>query len=366
MTKPLTILHTESSCGWGGQEIRILTEAVGMQALGHHVLLACPHQAPIYQAAQELGLPVQALPIERKSLHGLRALGQWLNTQSIDMINTHSSTDSWLVALARAFNYYQGAVVRTRHVSALINSNLATRWLYTKGCDFVITTGERLRQHVIDATGLDSSRTQSIPTGIDLNQFKVGDKAPARLACGLPQDKVIIGIVATLRSWKGHQYLIEAIAQLNRPDILVLIVGEGPNRSNIETSTAINRLTDQVYFAGNQTNVTLWLQVMDLFVLPSYANEGVPQSLMQAMACGIPVVSTPVGSIDELVEDKVTGRLVAPKSSSALAEVINELLHNQAQCKQLAQRALKRVQTTYAQPIMVNQMQMVFEKVVRC
>ena len=322
----------------------------------------CPAQAPIYREAQKRGLPVTALPIEKKSLKGLIALGRWLRTQPIDVINTHSSTDSWLVALARALGFYHGAVVRTRHVSAPIQSSVATRWLYTKGCDFVVTTGEKLRQHVIEQTGVVQSRVQSVPTGIDLTQFKGGNPLQVRHDLKLPVDKIIIGIVATLRSWKGHQYLIEAVAQLNRADVFLLIVGEGPNRPNIETAIQVNGLANQVALVGNQINVVPWLQAMDLFVLPSYANEGVPQSLMQALACGLPVISTSVGSIDELVEDGLTGRLVTPQHSAALASVLNELINDPQQRQQLAQQGQERVTSTFSLPKMVATMQTVFER----
>lgn len=335
-----------------------------MQALGHQVSLVCPEQASIYREAQKQGLPVTALAIERKSLKSLLALGKWLRTQTIDVINTHSSTDSWLVALARAIGWYKGGIVRTRHVSAPIKPTISSRWLYTKGCDFVVTTGEKLRHQVIEQTKINSERVRSIPTGIDLNKFNSGNKYQSREVCLLPQDKIIIGIVATLRSWKGHRYLVEAIAQLKNPNILILIVGEGPNRPNIEAAIQTNHLMNQVYFAGNQVNVVPWLQTMDLFVLPSYANEGVPQSLMQAMACGIPVISTPVGSISELVQDRKTGRLVPIQDSTKLAEVINELVTDKEQSQQLVQQGLMAVRNTYALPIMLNHMQEAFVQVV--
>lgn len=102
--KPLRILHTESSTGWGGQEIRILTEAQGFMARGHQVGLITPPEATIYSEAQRRGIPVIGLPIARKHLRPLLAMRQWLahHAQGFDVINTHSSTDSWLVALANA------------------------------------------------------------------------------------------------------------------------------------------------------------------------------------------------------------------------------------------------------------------------
>jgi glycosyltransferase involved in cell wall biosynthesis len=360
----LKILHTESSCGWGGQEIRILDEAQGMMAAGHSLQIVCSAQSVIYREAQRRGVPAAALPLEAKTLRGLWAVWQWLREHPVDVVNTHSSTDAWLVALARLFLPHKPAVVRTRHVSAPIKPTWATRWLYRKGCDFVVTTGEKLREHVLERTGLTADKVKSVPTGVDTARFCPGDKTAARQQCGLPPDKMIIGIVATLRSWKGHTYLVEAVARLQREDVLLLIVGDGPNLPNIEAAIAKHQLHQQVIFAGQQADVVPWLRAMDIFVLPSYANEGVPQGLMQAMACGLPVVSTPVGSITELVADGRNGLLVPERDAVSLADTLKTLLDNDVDCVSMGKAAQDSVQQCFASRGMLQNMAEVFQSVV--
>jgi len=94
--RPLSIVHTENSAGWGGQEIRILTEARGMLERGHRVTLLTPPETPIYGAAARYGVPAVPLGIRRKQPSDLFVLRAWLSRhrQSIDILNTHSSTDS--------------------------------------------------------------------------------------------------------------------------------------------------------------------------------------------------------------------------------------------------------------------------------
>lgn len=354
------ILHTEASCGWGGQELRILTEAVGMQARGHRVTLVCPEQAPIYSEALKRGLRAVALPIGRKNLTGLSALRRWLKTEKVDVINTHSSTDSWLAALARLGLPGRPAIVRTRHISPPVSNNWTTRWLYTRGTDFIVTTGERLRERLIEDNGFAAGRIASVPTGIDPQRFAPGDRSRARDALELPRDRTIVGIVATIRTWKGHEYLVEAIARLKRKDILLLMVGDGPNRPNVEAAIDRFGMRDQVYLAGNRENVGDWLQAMDLFVLPSYANEGVPQSIMQAMFCGLPVISTPVGSIDEIVQDGKTGLMVEPKNVEALSQAIARLIDHPELAASLAAAGSERALSGYSLDLMVGRMEKLF------
>src|SRR5208282_1153726 len=320
--RPLSIVHTEASAGWGGQEIRILGEASGMLARGHHVRLVTPIETPIAAAAARAGIPVTALPIERKGLQDFWSLRRWLGAErmQVDIINTHSSTDSWLTAIACATMRDPPPIVRTRHVSTEINEGAATRWLYADATAHIVTTGEALRSQLLTRLRIPNNRVSSVPTGIDLTRFVPGDVYAARRQLGL-RPRPALGCVATLRDWKGHDYLLEAIA-LDRSGWSgwsVFIVGDGPHRPKLEAHLAALELGDLVCFVGRQDDVVPWLQAMDLVTLPSFGEEGVPQAIMQAMACGIAVVSTPVGAIAEAVEDELTGLLVAPRSAEALS-----------------------------------------------
>ncbi|MEK7206532.1 MAG: glycosyltransferase family 4 protein, partial [Pseudomonadota bacterium] len=114
---PMHIVHTEASRGWGGQEIRVLTEAEGMIRRGHRVTLLCPPDARILAEAGLRNVPVAVLPIGRKRLRGILAVYRWLKANPADVVNTHSSTDTWLVALAALLLKNPPPLVRTRHIS---------------------------------------------------------------------------------------------------------------------------------------------------------------------------------------------------------------------------------------------------------
>ena len=99
----MNIVHTESSLGWGGQEIRVLAESQGMRERGHEVTVVCAEGARILEEAPRWQVPVVALPIGRKNWTALRSLKDWLSRHRCDVLNTHSSTDSWLGSLATAW-----------------------------------------------------------------------------------------------------------------------------------------------------------------------------------------------------------------------------------------------------------------------
>jgi hypothetical protein len=141
--KRLRLLHTESSCGWGGQELRVLAESEGMVGRGHEVWIAAPAESRLCAEARERGLRTVAMPIARKSWAGFKAVRGFLSAYAPDVVNTHSSTDAWLAALARIGLRRTPTLVRTRHISAPIPRNPASRWLYRRATARIVTTGAR-------------------------------------------------------------------------------------------------------------------------------------------------------------------------------------------------------------------------------
>jgi glycosyltransferase involved in cell wall biosynthesis len=360
------ILHTESSTGWGGQEIRILTEAEGMLRRGHHVTLVTPASAEICSAARKRGIPVVALPIEKKRPGALAAMRCWLAAHrgELDLINTHSSTDAWLTALARLSLRAAPPMVRTRHVSTAVAKNRATRWLYQSATRHIVTTGEALRRQLVEQNGFDPGRITSVRTGIDLEHFRPLPRGDCRRALGLAEQPTL-GILATLRDWKGHDYLLDAWALLRPrfPDWRLLFIGDGPRRGHLERRIAEQRLAASVLLVGNRDEVPLWLNSLDLFALPSYGDEGVPQSIMQAMACGLAVVTTPVGAIEEAVQRDRTALVVPPKDARGLADALGALMGSSARRAAMGEAGRRFAEENFGIEAMLDRMETVFSAV---
>lgn len=359
----MRIVHTEASCGWGGQEIRILEEANGLIARGHQVSLICPKEAPIFDRAAHYGVPAYALPIGRKNIAGLTAMYRWLKNHPVDVVNTHSSTDSWLVGLSCLALSSPPKIVRSRHISAPVSPNRSSRWLYGKSASHVVTTGEKLRLQLIKDLDLKPKNVTSVPTGIDTSRFYPGDKQQARQQLGLNTANHYLGIVATLRSWKGHLFLLEAFERCHLPNWKLLIVGEGPMLTQIQNKIADLNLEDRVELVGQKTNPEDWMRALDLFCLPSYANEGVPQSIMQAMLCGLPVITTPVGAILEAAEENETALVVEPKNVEALIQAINQLAANENLRLSMGNKGRERAVRLFSKDIMLDKMALIFSKV---
>ena len=362
----LAIAHTEASMGWGGQEIRTLTEAAGFIRRGHRAVVYAAPGARIADEAPRFGVPLVTLPIGRKRWRGLRSLSRALAEHPVDVVNAHSSTDAWLAALACAWlrrsRRRAPVLVRTRHVSIRVPNDPATRWLYRVATARVVATGEALREQLIRDNGLDPSRVDSVPTGIDGARFMPGSREAARRELGLPRDVPIVGIVATLRSWKGHRHLVDALPRLAHRDARLVIVGDGPQRAALEAQVDALAIRDRVTFAGQQRDVAGWLAALDVFALPSYANEGVPQALLQAMFSAIPCVTTDAGAIPEIARDRETAHVVPREDPAALAAAIDEILDHPEESAALAQRARAFVVPRYGLDTMLDRMEDVFRR----
>jgi len=351
----MNIVHTESSLGWGGQELRILSESQGLAKRGHELTLLCPPEARIYSEAPNFGLRTVALPIGKKRWAGVQALKRWFTENACDVVSTHSSTDSWLSALALLGK--GTPIVRTRHISAAVPRNPLSRWLYSRPVR-IVTAGEALRRELIERNGIDPERVESVPTGHDTQRYRPGDRTAARARTGLPADATLVGIIATLRSWKGHRFLLEALPER----ATLVIVGDGPQREALTARVAELNFQSRVIFAGNQRDVVPWLQALDIFALPSYANEGIPQALVQAMLVGLPCVTTHVGSISELASDGTTALVVPPQDARALRRALERLISDETLRHKRGGAARRQCEETLSVERMLDRMEDIYRR----
>ena len=357
----MRILHTESSQGWGGQEIRVLRESQKLVERGHEVFLLCNPESSIacHASVYAPGVSLVSVGLRKKRLPELLNARHALLKLCPDIVVCHSSTDHWLVALARLTTSRDIALARARHISTPIGTDTVTRWLYSRGCELILTTGAGIRESMIAAGFGSSEKIHSIPTGVRGATFGMLSKREARGLLSLPVEKVFVGIVATLRSWKGHDDLLQAFS-IMREGIDLLIVGDGPRFQALTEMVSRLGLVDRVHFVGRQETVAPWLSALDVYVQPSYANEGVPQSILQAMATGLPIVSCPVGGIPEALTDYGAACLVPPRSVPALRGALEQMIEGLTSLP--ARDHLKMVK--YTEDDMAIECELVYERTV--
>lgn len=366
----MRIVVAESSTAMGGQELAVLLHAEGLRKRGHDVRLILEPGSPIFGKAVARGLPVDQVAMGRARYPAaIAAFRRILADTRPALLHVNSSRDSWIGGLAARLVSPRVKVVRSRHISTPLKKTPATRFLYRTLMDFVIVTGGELtRRGLIERDGLAPDRVAAFPIGLDVEEFKPGPPdADLRKELGLPPGHRLVGLIAYLRSYKGHEYFIEAAARVlsRATDVTFLIVGEGPEEARLRERIASSGLSSAVRMLGFRDDLLNVFRSLDLFVIPSVEGDTIPQALMQALAMALPVVSTTVGSIPDVVRDGVTGFVVPPRDASALAERILALLNDAALRAAMGRRGRALVEREYSLARMLDRLEAVYEQVAR-
>lgn len=363
--KTTHILHTEWSKGWGGQEIRILAESQAFTERGYSVTIASDPNSQLFKRATSAG--INTVPISMHKGVDLRALVKLtkiIRDYNVNIVHTHSSVDARYGGLAARLT--GRPVVRSRHLSTMIKRSPLSWLLYMKLADRVITSAESIRQEMIHRNRMSPNKIIAIPAGIDEKKFSLDRDLPdIRSKLGLSEGDFVVGIVAVIRSWKGHKYLIDAISLLKNhiPNIRLLIVGDGPIRTEIEQKIAQDGLAGHIILTGHQANPVSYIKTMDVVVLPSYSNEATSQALPQAMAMKRPVIATNVGGLPEVVINKQTGLLVPPSDAVSIAAAIKQLYDDPSLRQQLAANGYQHILQNFTFDNMINRTEEVYQSV---
>lgn len=361
----ITILHTEWSSGWGGQEIRILSESVAFRERGYNMIIACQPDSRLKEQAARAGIPVVDIRIRKGPEFGsIVRLMRVMRGMDVDLVHTHSSVDAWKAGLAARILGLP--VVRSRHLSTPVAVRRTSYFVYMRLADRVITSGAAIRNALIHDNGMIPEKIVSIPAGIDEKRFNPGvDGRPVREELGLSETDFVVGIVSVLRSWKGHKYLIRAISALAAQDkqAKLLIVGAGPQEGNLRKLVSELNLRDRVVMTGHRTDVPECMAAMDCIVLPSTKNEATSQVLPQAMAMKKPVIATRVGGLAEVVDDGKAGLLVQPCDAGELQKAISWARDNPEPARLMAERGYDHCLKYFTFDEMINRTEAVYMSV---
>jgi glycosyltransferase involved in cell wall biosynthesis len=318
------------------------------------------------------GTQVEVLHLPRRSLLAFpwwladmirmwRAISQFIIDHKIDVIQTNilGGLNFWVLALAHTmalpvvtFNFHSQRFLPTaegrsaKNVLYRLAYRLARRWVN----DYVAVSTET-KAAMVRQLGLNETEITVIGNGVDMHRYQQPvDRHQVRHQLGLePETKVLI-TVGTLRTAKGHRYLIEAAGDVIKahPNVHFLFVGDGELRLELEAQVTACDLTDKIHFLGDRRDVTELLAASDLFILPSLW-EGLSMALLEAMAAANPIVATSVSGTSQVLTHAETGILVPPGDAPALAQAIIDLLSQpDAETKAMGEAARRSVAARFS------------------
>ena len=339
---PLTILQITHQGGPAGSTQSIFNLSQYLNRRGHRVLLGCRGDVLLARLAREAGLPVIPLVFTpRREL--TRALGAALAREGVDVINSHATLDRraltwlrWRGRLSQAFVVTRRTMPRTSPLELLPVGLTADR---TIAVSEAVARALRRRLH-------PGARLRVVPNGIALERVDAplppAELAAARAALGDPGGRPVVAIVSRL---KDQHVVLQALSRFQR-GVVVACVGTEPD-DRLQALARALPARHRVVFVPLGERALAFYHLATLAALPSRM-EGLSQSLLEAMALGLPVVASDAGGNSDLVRSGETGLLVPPLDPAAWAEALERLLGDGGQARRLAQagRALVRREFT--------------------
>jgi glycosyltransferase involved in cell wall biosynthesis len=230
----------------------------------------------------------------------------------------------------------------------------AVIWEMVRLADRVVCNGNAVRENLIGARQL-TAPVSVIPNGVDCEYFRPSSamRASTRQGLGFAESDFVLGTVANVRPVKNYPFLLRTMARIagTHPHVRLLSVGGGPQLEEMKALARSLGVADRVQFTGLVKDVRPYLAAMDAFALCSSV-EGNPNVVLQAMAMGVPVISTSVGEVPYLIEHDVSGLLFAPGDESAFVANVGRLAGNDRYRQTLAEVAWRRART-YSLPQMI-------------
>jgi len=362
MPAPIPVLLMARELNLGGTERQLTEMAKALDRSRFEPHVGSFHSAGL--RANDLtaaGVPIAEFPIRSfaslSAFTAARALGRYLNRHHIQLVHTFDVP----------MNLFAAPVSRAYGVRSLLSSQRAYRTL-TPGwrthllratdriVDGIVVNCRAIERHLIEDEKVPAHRIHLCYNGIDTQLFR-----PQRRDAGAP---LTIGIVCALRPEKGLHTLMAAFAEVRRrhPAIRRLIAGDGPARPQLEKARRELGLGESCLLEPATTNVTGYLNTIDIFVMPSLS-EALSNSLMEAMACGCAAVASGVGGNPELVEEGRTGFLFRSEDAACLAQKLRVLVENETLRKNLASAGARFVHDHFSIEKSARRMAEIYEEV---
>jgi len=245
------------------------------------------------------------------------------------------------------------------------------RRFYSRFVDRYVTLSRDLAGYLTDTVGLAPERIEQIYNGVDTERFKPVALRPPTAGCPFaPEGHLLIGSVGRMQGVKNPLSLAQAFVTLlkRRPEwknqLRLVMAGDGPLRERVMQHLASAGVADCCFVPGDRSDIAAWMQGLDIFVLPSLA-EGISNTVLEAMATGLPVLATRVGGNEELIRDGETGLLVPAADDEALAAALERLVESAALRQQLGAQARLEVQARFSLSRMVADYGRLYDNAIR-
>lgn len=359
--QPLRILHMASSQRWTGAAEPSAMLALEQIRQGHQVDYACIAGSSFQRRLEELGVPlVPGFLFDRRLrpdhlMQDVRRLRAYVAEKKPDVIHCHLPHDNWIAALAlrRPFNKRTSrpVVIRTMHRDAPPRHDIAHRWLGGKGTDLIIAVSQAQRQSLIDVVGLPPYRVKWVRGAVDLEKFRPGlPPSHIREIYNIPAEAHVAGIVARMQAHRGHHLFIDTIETVVKSEssAFYALAGRGEIKDELVARIREHKLHDHLRRIGyRKHDLPETYAAMDVVVMLVPGSDGTCRAMLEAMACGRPVIGSRRGAIADTIQPGVNGWLIEPDNRDELAYALIDALRDIEATRRMGEAARRYVEENH-------------------
>lgn len=373
--KRLTVLQIVDGFRMGGAENKLWELIENLDPSRYRSLVANVGPAgPLEKRFYDLGVPI--FQCQRHSRFDPRPVFQLRRIMTEQQVDIVQNTLFWAdVVGATAAKLARVPVVLSwetvTHEGNPYHNKLQRRAGYhwaMQWTDKVVAVSHEIKQSLIKNRGLEADKIQVIHYGVDLQKFNArGLYQEKRKALGFGADTLVIGVVARLEKVKGHRYFVEAFKNLvqKHTKLQAIFVGDGSCREELTAQIRNYRLQERIHFLGVRKDIPELLNAIDLFVLPSIAGEGLPNVVLEAMACGKPVIATRVGGTPEAVRHQENGYLAEPADVASLQLALGKALSDPQRLRQMGQRSREIAEQAFSLQKQISSFEKLYQQLYR-
>lgn len=349
-SRSLRIHIVSSQRTLGGGEVQAFLLAEGLHQRGHDVTVATPSEAPLGGMIRAAGIQHFDLGARFRGVRSMARLGRELRRCRPEVIHL---ADPHAVLYGGIASYLTGVGRRVGWRTTCFP--IRSRRLYRLCCDAVVCVADEIVRMCREA-GIDADRLHRVYSAADARKLDTGVRERGRSKLGLCDGDTLVLCAATLTSCKGHLDLIEALTPLfaQRPDLFLALAGDGQLREDLEREVQQRGIARQVLFLGHRSDMPDLLAAADLLAVASHL-EGICGIIIEAMMAGLPVVTTRVGGIPELLEplgeDAPALPLawgVPPHQPAVLRQAIDAAISDPTEMQQRSHRARSYARSAYS------------------
>ena len=359
------VQHVLLSLQPGGLENGVVNVINGLDSLRIQNSVCCLKQAGEFASRiKDRGVPVFEMGLQKGNdlLLPFR-LAMLFRRSNVDIVHTRN---------AEAFFYgFLGAKIAG--VSSIIHSehgrtfdDRAIRFwaqrLFSKYTNIIFALSEQLRSDLVKFVGIPADKIGVQYNGVDVSRFSTMRGEDVRRELGIGAERVVVGSIGRLVSVKNYPLLLRAVKSVNLDITTILFVGDGPELDKLKKLATNDGLIKRVIFLGHREDVADLLGAMDIFVLPS-VSEGMSNTMLEAMAAGIPVIASRVGGNPEIVRDGIDGLLFENGNEGELRERLIRLIGSPALRMQLGVAGRKRVIDKFSMEAMISRYESLYTSV---